>query len=110
MNTIIYKFLFGCLPVRISIALIAKNLDVDYLPIMAIFTSIISLGFFNAYLKNSRVGFFGGDVWWNNYRLVHSIIFGLFSILAFCKHPDSWIVLLVDVCFGLLFFINNYML
>ena len=109
MKAIIYKFLFGCLPVRISLALIAKYIDVKYLPVMAIFTSIISLGFFITYWNNSSdTGFFGGVIWWNNYRLIHSFTFGLFSILAFSKYTNSWLVLLADVCIGLLFFIHNY--
>jgi hypothetical protein len=111
MNKIIYIFLFGCFASRILIAILAKIINVNYLPIMAIFTSIISLSFLRGFILNSpKTGFFGSKVWWQNYRILHSFNFGLFSLLAFCKNPNSWIVLFIDAWFGLIFFINKYFL
>ena len=111
MNKIIYIFLFGCFVSRILIAILAKIINVNYLPIMAIFTSIISLSFLRGFILNSpKTGFFGSKVWWQNYRILHSFNFGLFSLLAFCKNPNSWIVLFIDAWFGLIFFINKYFL
>lgn len=109
MNKIIYIFLFACFTSRIAISIFAKIIDVNYLPIMAIFTSIISLGFLKGFLLNSpKIGFFGSKVWWQNYRIIHSFNFGLFSLLAFCKNPNSWIILFIDAWLGLIFFINKY--
>ena len=111
MNQIIYIFLFGCFVSRILIAILAKIINVNYLPIMAIFTSIISLSFLRGFILNSpKTGFFGSKVWWQNYRILHSFNFGLFSLLAFCKNPNSWIVLFIDAWFGVIFFINKYFL
>ena len=111
MNKIIYIFLFGCFVSRILIAILAKIINVNYLPIMVIFTSIISLSFLRGFILNSpKTGFFGSKVWWQNYRIFHSFNFGLFSLLAFCKNPNSWIVLFIDAWFGLIFFINKYFL
>ncbi len=111
MNKIIYIFLFGCFVSRILIAILAKIINVNYLPIMAIFTSIISLSFLKGFILNSpKTGFFGSEVWWQNYRILHSFNFGLFSLLAFCKNPNSWIILFIDAWFGLIFFINKYFL
>ena len=111
MNKIIYIFLFGCFVLRILIAILAKIINVNYLPIMAIFTSIISLSFLRGFILNSpKTGFFGSKVWWQNYRILHSFNFGLFSLLAFCKNPNSWIVLFIDAWFGVIFFINKYFL
>tara|TARA_Y100000816_G_scaffold181971_1_gene131745 strand:+ start:6759 stop:7094 length:336 start_codon:yes stop_codon:yes gene_type:complete len=111
MNKILYIFLFGCFVSRILIAIVAKIINVNYLPIMAIFTSIISLSFLRGFILNSpKTGFFGSKVWWQNYRIIHSFNFGLFSLLAFCKNPNSWIVLFIDAWLGLIFFINKYFL
>ena len=109
MNKIIYIFLFGCFVSRILIAILAKIINVNYLPIMAVFTSIISLSFLRGFiLTTPKTGFFGSKVWWQNYRILHSFNFGLFSLLAFYKNPNSWIVLFIDVWLGLIFFINKY--
>jgi len=49
-------------------------------------------------------------VWWNNYRLIHSFSYALFSIQALLQYKNAWIILLVDALLGLLFFINKYFL
>ena len=109
MNKIIYIFLFTCFISRILISIIAKIINVNYLPIMAIFTSLIAISFLRGFILNyPKIGFFGGEVWWQNYRIIHSFNFGLFSLLAFCKNPNSWIVLFIDAWLGLIFFIKKY--
>tara|TARA_B100001093_G_scaffold237656_1_gene227679 strand:- start:2220 stop:2555 length:336 start_codon:yes stop_codon:yes gene_type:complete len=111
MNKIIYIFLFGCFVSRVFLAIIARFINVKYLPIMAIFTSIISFGFLRGFILNfPKTGFFGSKVWWQNYRILHSFNFGLFSFLAFYKNPNSWIILFIDAWLGLIFFINKYFL
>tara|TARA_B100001175_G_scaffold172970_1_gene146757 strand:- start:671 stop:1006 length:336 start_codon:yes stop_codon:yes gene_type:complete len=111
MNKIIYIFLFGCFIARLAIAIIAKTINTNYLPYMAIITSIISLSFFRGYLLNSpKIGFFGNKAWWHDYRILHSFNYALFSLLAFSKNKNSWIVLFIDASLGLLFFINKYFL
>lgn len=109
MDNIIYIFLFACIGTRIAISMIARNIPANYLPIMALFTSIISIGFLRGYLLNTpKIGAFGNKVWWQNYRIIHSFNFGLFSILAVNKNTKAWIILFIDACLGLLFFINKY--
>lgn len=111
MNKNIYILIFICLLTRFSIAIIAKTITTNYLPYMAIITSIISLGFLRGYLLNSpKIGFFGNKVWWQDYRILHSFNYALFSLLAFSKNNNSWIVLFIDASLGLLFFINKYFL
>lgn len=110
MNKVILYFLFLCFPSRLLLALIAKIIKPKYLPIMAILTSFISIGFLINFInhKKKSKGFFGSKVWWNNYRLVHSFNFGLFSIQALLKYNKSWIILLIDALLGLIFFTNKY--
>jgi hypothetical protein len=109
MDNIIYIFLFVCIGTRIAISMLAKYIDTNYLPYMAIFTTMISLGFLRGFLLNSpKVGRFGNKVWWQNYRIIHSINFGIFSVLAFNKNPGAWIILFADAMLGLIFFIKKY--
>jgi len=109
MDNIIYIFLFGCIGTRIAISMLAKYIDINYLPYMAILTTIFSLGFLRGFITNSpKVGFFGNPAWWENYRIIHSINFGIFSVLAINKNPDAWIILFVDAMLGLIFFIKKY--
>lgn len=110
MNKTIYYFIFFCFPARLLLALLAKIIPTNYLPIMGIFTAIISISFFINFMKNSKgdKGFFGNYVWWNNYRLIHSFSYALFSIQALLKYNNAWIILLVDAILGLIFFINKY--
>lgn len=109
MDNIIYIFFFGCIGSRIAISMLAKYIDINYLPYMAILTTIISLWLLRGFIKNSpKVGFFGNRVWWQNYRIIHSINFGIFSILAFHKDPDAWTILFADAMLGIIFFINKY--
>lgn len=108
-KTILY-FIFLCFPARILLALSAKIILPKYLPIMAIFTTVISISFFINFIKykNNDKGFFGNYVWWNNYRLVHSFNYAIFSIQAFLNYNKAWLVLLIDAIIGLIFFINKY--
>lgn len=111
MNKIIYILFFICFLSRIAISIISRNININYLPIMSIFTSIISLSFLRGFIINHpKIGFFGNKVWWQNYRIIHSFNFGLFSILAFNKNPNCWIILFIDAFFGLFVFINKYFL
>ena len=50
-------------------------------------------------------GRFGGIVWWNNMRLVHSIAYLLFGILSTAGVQQAWSVLAIDV--GLSFVVGT---
>ena len=112
MDKTIYYFIFFCFPARLFLALLAKIIPTNYLPIMGLFTAIISLSFFINFIKNKEddKGFFGNYVWWNNYRLIHGFSYAIFSILALLEYKNIWIILLLDALLGLIFFINKYFL
>ncbi len=66
-------FLLGCIPVRLSFMLIAKNYT-NYLKIMSYFALTISIGFFYIFSTGSRTTgteTFGDKIWWNNLRPIH---------------------------------------
>tara|TARA_B110000902_G_C14050390_1_gene491455 strand:- start:330 stop:674 length:345 start_codon:yes stop_codon:yes gene_type:complete len=109
---IILYFLFGCMFARLLMVYIAKIINVNYLPYYGLITLIISVMFLKNYINNSNfeTGFFGNRVWWNNNRLIHSLLFFIFSIMAFYKNKNAWIILLIDVLFGLITFIFKYLI
>jgi|TARA_B100000767_G_scaffold206642_1_gene193585 hypothetical protein len=109
-NKIIIYFLFGCMFARLFMVYIAKIINVNYLPYFGILTLFISIMFLKNYLysSNFKTGFFGNKVWWNNNRLIHSLLYFIFSFMAFYKNKNAWIILLLDTIFGLITFIIKY--
>jgi hypothetical protein len=77
-NTRLIYFLFGCIPVRIVYAFIQNHKWIQQtFPYFIYINLLISIGFLMQYLKwtpETRGGF-GGKVWWNDLRLLHSILF-----------------------------------
>lgn len=109
---IILYFLFGCMFARLLMVYIAKIININYLPYYGVITLIISVMFLKNYINNYNfeTGFFGNKVWWNNNRLIHSLLYFIFSIMAFYKNKKAWIVLLIDALFGLITFIFKYLI
>ena len=103
----ILVFLFGCIGIRLLLVLIAKYINIEYLPYMGVIALIISLNFIYLYfIGNNRVDRqleWLGDkmIWWNQLRIVHAMLYILFAIYAIQKKPYAWIPLLVDCIFGL---------
>jgi hypothetical protein len=92
---------------RTILVIIAKN-NIDYLPIMGIFSFVISFGFIYIYANNKRQSgneVFGDKIWWNDLRPIHGLLYLLFGICALNKNPNSWIILLFDVMIGLFSFL-----
>jgi hypothetical protein len=110
--TRILLFLFGCMTVRIGLVLLAKYLPTNYLKYMRIITLIIGLGFTYIYLfghfkSNPKIGGFGGPVWWNELRIIHGLLYILFTISSLF-YNNSWIILAIDTLIGFISFINKY--
>ena len=114
MNTIQKRFvlfLVGCIGVRLFLVYIAKTISLKYLPYMGYIALLPAIGFMTIYLtKMRKTGseVFGGKIWWNDLRPVHSLLYGLFAISAISQSELSWIYLLVDVTIGLLSFIIHH--
>ncbi len=96
-------FLIGCIGVRVLFVISARN-NPDYLPIMGLLALIPALGFMYIYMNDLRktgTEVFGDEIWWNNLRPVHGLLYGLFAITALNKQSYAWIFLLIDVLIGL---------
>ena len=49
------------------------------------------------------------DVWWSPYRLIHAVNFLIFSVLVYLKYEYAYIILLLDLIFGVtVFILQNY--
>ena len=101
-------FLFGCIPTRLALVYLAKNISINYLPILGYITLIIAISFAYLFLSGTRqtgVEVFGDKIWWNNLRPIHATLYLIFSYYAINKMREGWIYLLVDVIFGLFSFL-----
>ena len=104
-------FLLGCIPMRITLVYLAKTLSSKYLKIMGYIALLPAIGFLYIYITNGRKTggeVFGGKIWWNNLRPVHSLLYFIFSYMAINKEPNSYIPLLIDVTIGFLAFLNHH--
>jgi len=96
------KYLIGCLGIRTLFAIIAKNINPEYLPIMGLIAIPISISFIYQFIKKERTrGAFNNVVWWDSIRPVHAFNYGLFAFMALNKSSHAWIPLLFDVLVGL---------
>lgn len=116
MNNITKRFilfLVGCMGARIFLVYLAKNINIEYLPYMGYCAIILSIGFMYLFITGTRKTgreVFGGKIWWDKLRPIHAIMFGMFGYLAITKSSNAWIVLLIDVIFGLFsFLLFHYM-
>lgn len=77
-----------------------------YLLIAALFS--ISIAFFVRFktYKEGQKGAFGTKVWWNNYRLFHSITFFLAAsfLLSSKYYKVAYYILIFDILAGISFF------
>lgn len=77
---------------------------IQYIILITLF--LISSTFMYLYLSNSRLQSYesGGNTWWKEYRIYHSIFYFLSFLLLFYKQPIYWpiIVLLTNVVFSLI--------
>ncbi len=102
-------FLIGCIGTRTLFVYIAKNININYLPLLGYLAILPAIGFTYIYLTGSRktgAEVFGNKIWWNNIRPLHAILYALFAYNAIGKNPNSWIYLLVDVVVGLVSFLT----
>ena len=114
MNTIQKRFLlfiFVCILTRLILTFVVKKLKLIYLPIAGYIGLILGISFLTIYYYNLRktgIEVFGDKIWWNDIRPIHGILYLIFAYLAINKNKNAWIVLLIDVIFGLVMFINHH--
>jgi hypothetical protein len=114
MNTIQRRFLLfliGCIGSRTLFAILAKKINIAYLPILGYIALLPAFGFLYIFITGSRkTGLeVGGDkIWWNSLRPIHSLLYFIFAYYAITKNSHAWKILAIDVSFGLLAFIYHH--
>ena len=104
-------FLIGCIGLRSIFVIIAKYINTNYLKYLGYLALLPAIGFIYIYLTGSRktgAEVFGEEIWWNNLRPIHSILYFLFAYNAIISNAQSWIYLLVDVLIGLISFLLHH--
>ena len=104
-------FLIGCIGVRSLFVVIAKYIDTKYLKYLGYLALLPAIGFMYIYVTGSRktgAEVFGEEIWWNNLRPIHSILYFLFAYNAIIGNNQSWIYLLIDVLIGLISFLIHH--
>lgn len=102
------RYLFiVCICVRLLIVYLVYKTPKKYLSFVGVTSLLVSLGFLNSFLKYKKDdrGLFDGEVWWNNLRLVHSIMYFIFGVLSLVKVQHHYRILLVDILIGIIGFI-----
>ena len=94
------RLFFICILVRISFVFIAKFISLNYLPLLGYLALIPSIGFLYQYQFSTQRGAFGGKLWWNDLRPIHSIFYFLFAINAINSKRESYEFMLIDVIIG----------
>ena len=101
-------FLIGCIGTRTLFVLIAKNVDVKYLPLLGYLALLPAIGFLYIYFTGSRktgAEVFGEKIWWNDLRPLHALLYFLFAYNAIIGNNKAWMILLIDVIIGLFSFL-----
>jgi hypothetical protein len=107
----ILLFLIGCIGVRSLFVVIAKYIDIKYLPYLGYLALLPAIGFLYIFLTGTRKTgpeTFGNKIWWNNLRPIHATLYFLFAYNAIIGNKKAWIYLLVDVLFGLISFLVHH--
>ena len=112
MDKRLILFLVGCMGSRVTLVWIAKNYPraLFYMGIMAVG---ISFGFMYIWvngLRKTGIETLGEKIWWNDLRPLHSILWGIFAVMAFQGNQNAWKVLLLDVTIGFLAWLNHRMI
>lgn len=102
-------FLIGCIGTRTLFVLLAKYIDIKYLPFLGYIALLPAFGFIYIFLTGSRKTGLetGGDkIWWNFLRPLHSLLYFLFAYYAINKNQSvAWKFLALDVSIGLFSFV-----
>ena len=107
-----YLFIFGCIGVRTLFTVAAAYASVSTLHIMGILALIPVLGWLNIMLFGERdtgPEVFGGRIWWQNLRPVHTLLWAGFAYRAIRGITSAYRLLAVDTFIGLCaFLIHHY--
>ena len=101
-------FLLGCIPIRLLLVFLVKNISPEYLPYLGSIGLLMGLSFlylflFGNKLADGQLAWTGEKyIWWNQFRIFHGLFYLLFAFFAIRKQQTfAWQTLLLDVLVGL---------
>ena len=102
-----YLFILGCIPMRITLAMLPYYIDTAYLPYFGALLLFPAIGFLVLYFNNLRLNAFegGGRTWWADFRLLHGLLYLCAAIYAFQEQLLSAVPLAIDVILGFILFL-----
>jgi len=108
IKEISYYFVI-CILVRLLLAYsVYKNYKNKIRYVFIIFYLLLGLGSLYHFIKNDRsIGAFSQKVWWQNYRIIHTILFLGVCILLYKKNKNAWKLLLIDTLISIYGHITN---
>ncbi len=104
-------FLIGCIGTRAAFAYTAAIVAPTILQLLGLLALLPVIGWFYIIFigrRDTGPEVLGGRIWWQNIRIVHMLLYLLFAVMALMKRTDAWIVLAVDVLFGLTAFLAHH--
>jgi len=104
-------FLGGCLGTRSLLAYAAKHVDKQKLRIMGYIAIVIALVWLYMYFIKPRTTgpeVFGGKIWWNDWRIVHAMVYLLFATFAIKGESYAYMPLVADVFIGFIAFTMHH--
>jgi hypothetical protein len=108
-------FLIGCMGSRFSLVYLSKTIkNPTFITLFGIFLIAIGTSFMVLFLNDCRKTgpeVFGGKIWWNSLRPIHSILYFSAGVMCLTGYYNNvWQVLLTDVSIGLLSFLYHHIL
>jgi len=105
---IIY-FIALCIPLRLAMVAAAKKAKPDTLKMMGYITMIQGLVMTYLWLTNGRMTGVeaGGKIWWAKHRIIHGLLYLMFSVQAISGTPKAWTWLALDVLVGIIVWFLN---
>lgn len=107
-----YLFIFGCIGVRTLFTVLAAYASVSILHILGILALIPVLGWLYIMLIGERTTgpeVFGGKIWWQNLRPLHTLLWAGFAYYAIRGITSAYRLLAIDTFVGLCaFLIHHY--
>ena len=105
-------YLIGCMGARLTLTYLIKK---RVFPKIGIIPLIIGIGFLYIYLFGSKkadgqLKWANAKVWWNDYRIVHGLLYTSAGILSISNNSCAWILLAIDTLLGLILFLNYHII
>lgn len=97
-------FIWMCVPFRLYIAWLPQ--ENKHLKLLGIGLAFISIINFYLYVTNSRLNAYegGGNTWWSKFRILHSLLYAIASVMLFQNNINASIPLALDVIIGIILF------